>query len=214
MSILTGIANNSAIKGAVNWASKDGGKNLGILKNHLPAVMGVYMTTFYAVNNLSSDKIPKERKIPLLINDIICCAFGTFGGYLLSDGIFAFQKALASRFEQVVVESPNKALMTKGLKSIVPLLAFTFMFRYIGPVFAVPLADKITKGLIKMGWIKDPAEASKTKAMQQQADNANKSISESKTTGNNFDMTIVSKTSTEPQPFNQFTKLYQQAGKN
>lgn len=211
MSILTGIANNSAVKGAVNWAAKDGAKNLGTLKNHLPAVMGIYMTSFYAINNLSSDKIPKERKIPLLINDIICCAFGTFGGYLLSDGIFTFQRALATRFEKVVADHPKKLVMSKGLKSIVPLLAFTFMFRYIGPVFAVPLADKITKGLIKHGVIKDPAKVSKQKAMEKQAEQANNTISATKITGNKLDMSIVAgppKGAPQSPAFNQFLEFY------
>lgn len=191
MNVLTKFANTSAAQKAVKWASANNGKNLATLKKHLPGLMGVWMTSFYAVNNLKSDKIPRERKIPLLINDMICCAFGTGGGYLLSSGIFRFKDALMKRFSEVVKTNAKSPVLMKGMSSIVPLLAFTFMFRYIGPVFAVPLADKITKGLIKAGVIKDPEKVAEQKKVQDQVALAGAKISESKTAGKNFDYTIV-----------------------
>ena len=187
------------MKPIVNYLAANEGKNLGILKKHLPAAIGIWMTSFYAVNNLASKKIPSERKPTLLINDIITCAIGVLGGYAISDGIFRFQRAVVDRFNAEIaktVANPGKrAMLTKGLSSIIPLVAFTMTFRYIGPVLATPLADKVTKFLVKKGWMKDPDGASKqakqAKAAEEQVAVAAAQIAKDKPVGQNFDMSVI-----------------------
>ena len=43
-----------------------------------------------------------------------------------------------------------------GIGLMIGLFAFTFVFRYLGPVVATPAADKVNKFLIKHNIIKDP----------------------------------------------------------
>lgn len=155
---ITSFANWSPVKGAVNYCAKDGGKNLVTLKRHLPAIVATWISAFYVLNTYQSKKIPEERKTPFAINTTICSIIGIIGGYAMEPGVERFVKALAERMEKVLpnLEKKELGLIKEGLAASVPLFLFTFTFRFLGPVIATPLADKINKFLIKHGYIKDP----------------------------------------------------------
>ena len=137
----------------VNWASKSSeiksGRNLEILKKHLPAWAGIWYAGFYVLSILKSKDIPEERKRPLVINSIFTAIAGVLGGYALSGFIERFAGALEKRFEKIIANDSEKILLKKGFKSVVPLFAFSAMFRYICPVISIYVADKINKFLIK-----------------------------------------------------------------
>ena len=164
---------------AVKWASKDGGRNLDKLQKHLPAIEGMWISLFYVLNTMSSKKIPDERKTPLAINSLFSGIFGAAGGYVLTDRVFKLSKIMQERAEIIYKADPAKlATIQKGLKAVVPLFAFTFVFRYLSPVIATPIADKINKFLIKHKIIKDPANTSSKEDKGKQVANNDQQKSE------------------------------------
>lgn len=249
------FANTGMMKRAADYASKDSSavnisgktiKNLdNVFKKHMPAILALWMSSFYVVNNLCSD-IPKERKVPLLINDLLTASFSTIAGYTIVNGFKAFQFGLEEKlvksmplndfikgiskkavtaghsgklvvknledllslakdkeFVKEVIKKLSEAIKlapkdtekyqiistvaddiaksSKGNEQVVrkfvklvqahtdkistlkggiglmmSLFAFTFVFRYLGPVVATPSADKVNKFLIKHKIISDP----------------------------------------------------------
>jgi len=134
---------------------------LNKLKSHLPGILGLWVTGFYAQSILNNKDIPKERKTPLFINNIFCGAFGTGAGYYVAAAMNKFNEHFVPRFETVLEKQKVSTERIKDLKgalkhSLIPLVAFTFAFRYLAPVIATPLADKVNKYLIKHNLIKDP----------------------------------------------------------
>lgn len=134
---------------------------LNKLKKHLPGILGLWLTGFYAQSILNNKDIPKERKTPLFINNLFCGAFGTFAGYYVAAAMNKFNNHFVPRFEKVLEKQKIPTERITDLKgalkrSLIPLVAFTFAFRYLAPVIATPLADKVNKFLIKHNLIKDP----------------------------------------------------------
>lgn len=151
------LAKLPPIQSAVKWASAGDAQNLAKLQKHLPAIEGMWISLFYVLNTMASKGIPKERKAPLAINSVLTGIFGATGGYLLTTQIFKLSSFMQKRAAVIYQADPAKlATIEKGMKAVVPLFAFTFVFRYVGPVLATPLADKINKYLIKHKLIKDP----------------------------------------------------------
>jgi len=170
VSILTRIARNEKVDRVVHWAASDSGKfnknnesitNLQILKKHLPPLLAACFTSYYIANTAISKKIPEERKPIFITNHVLTGIIGITGGYALNDWVDRFSEALTKRFEKVNTEIPEKDIIGKGLKSMVPLLAFAFTVRFLGPVIATPLADKTYNFLVKHNILK--AEQNKQK---------------------------------------------------
>lgn len=183
------IAKLPPIQSAVKWASAGDAKNLATLQKHLPAIEGLWISLFYVINTMKSKGIPKERKAPLAINSVLTGIFGATGGYLLTKQIFKLSAFMQKRAAVIYQTDPAKLeIILKGLKAVVPLFAFTFVFRYLGPVIATPLADKANKYLIKHKLIKDP-KASEKEAIKD-ITKQNTTI----TTNNNIENSFLAKT--------------------
>ena len=163
---LTKLANTNRMKRCADWGERLSfkrdifGKNLNNFEGRLfPLVTLAYpiwLSGFYVVSNLTSKKIPKERKIPLAINDTIVVAFSTAVALTVQKTFEAFQAGLITRLSDVVKDKAKAKNLAGGIKQMVGIAAFTFVFRYLGPVIATPLADKVNNYLVKKGLIKDP----------------------------------------------------------
>lgn len=220
---LQGLYNFSPIRKAVDWAAKPvmkAGKevikpdgktplyNLDVLKKHLPGIVGMYISGFYILNTITSKGIPDENKMPLVINNIFCGVAATAGGYLAMPFVNGFSSKLSERVATVLKDKVAPEVVKgyqKGLSSMVGLAVFTVMFRYLAPVFATPVADKINKFLIKKGWVKDPAAAKKAKE-NQPAMNGNK-VAAAPTNGANVN--VVSAVGPANETFDSFLSTIQ-----
>ncbi|MDD3012450.1 MAG: hypothetical protein PHC34_01960 [Candidatus Gastranaerophilales bacterium] len=174
VNVLTRIARNEKVDRVVQWAAKESVKvnkenkhikidkesqqvtvtNLQTLKKHLPPILAACFTSYYIANTVVSKKIPEKRKPIFITNHILTGIIGIAGGYALTDWVKRFSKTLGERFEKINAEIPEKDIIVKGLKSMVPLLAFAFTVRFLGPVIATPLADKVYNFLIKHNLLK------------------------------------------------------------
>lgn len=149
------------------------------LKKHLPNALAVYITGIQGINIIKSKDIPKERKTPLFINLLFGSVFSLTGSYMLCNSIQNFKNSVIDKFEDVInfkekkisnnlaqkirriyyteknilnIDKVNK--MKGGLNAAVPIIIAALMFRFIGPVIATPVADKVNNFLIKKGYIK------------------------------------------------------------
>lgn len=160
--------------------------SLKTLQKHFPPFIGLLVGGGYIYNINKSKKIPEERKLPLTINSIFTSAVGIIGGYYFNPKVDSFADTLTKRVVEAlnndhiknsenlknVTDAMKEAEKVKlkdtikmfksGIKAAVPVIIFALTLRFFAPVFATPISDKLTKYLIKKGFIKDPAEKNKT----------------------------------------------------
>lgn len=172
---VTAIANTDKMTKIAEWGAKESGKadmfgnkinnfNASVVPK-MSALLPIWISAFYIISNLKSDKIPKERKIPLLLNDAIICTFSTAAGMTVAKLFETMQAGMIENLKTVVKDVEKAKMLEGGIKQMMAIAAFTLVFRYLGPVIATPLADKATKFLVKHKLIADP-EAGKNKKAQ------------------------------------------------
>lgn len=101
---------------------------------------------------LSSDDMPKERRIPLGINNIMTCVISFLGGLLTKK----YTKNLTKRFVEsakIVIKNEDKPKIIIGIENALPVIVTTLLYKYIGQVIATPIADKVNKFLVKKGLV-------------------------------------------------------------
>lgn len=136
-----------------DWATKDGGKAFAKLEKMYPLVYPAAYTLTQTVYIYNLDEMPKERRIPLSLNNIINCIISFAGGLLMMTKPYNnFMKKMTER-AAVIYKSENEKTLVKGMKIAVPFIVATMLYKYAGPVIATPLADKANKFLVKHGWV-------------------------------------------------------------
>lgn len=152
---------NSFINQGVNAYSSSAAS----VGNQLQALSGLYVGALYVINTQINKNIPDERKPALHINNIFTSLFafgvsqacfkkvdklaGDFGKKHFTDERVAF---LAEKFN--LDKAINGKFFRKGLKFAAQTALITFAFRFLGPVFAGPVAQKIVGFAENKGWIK------------------------------------------------------------
>ena len=125
---------------------------------HGPNVHGAFIASCYLINTKRSKDIPEERKTPLIINSIINASLSVAASY----SIMGMTKGLKDSFVTKVFNEAKKMPYDKSLLSKMPdhagfvynIFISCLLFRYITPVIATPMADKVNKFLIKHNLIK------------------------------------------------------------
>lgn len=156
ISIHNNIAKTNTMKRIVNWAAPKGANEgvkvpYDILQKNWTAIfmlttMGIGQTAMI----LKSDDMPKERRIPLALNNIITCAIALVGGLLTDKHTEKLKDRIFKRAESVFAKDSAKlSKMQNGIKTTVPLVISTFLYKYIGQVIATPLTDKVNKYMVK-----------------------------------------------------------------
>ena len=113
----------------------------------LAATTGVVISGFYMYNTAKSKKIEPEQKKPLIINMGLVTAISTIVAKCIDSSV----KKKIAQFEKFF-EARNAAKMSKstldackkGIGPAATLLIFTTVYRYLSPVIATPLANKIS----------------------------------------------------------------------
>lgn len=148
------LYNSKPVKGVINWAVKDSAKNYKFLQENVPYAMVILSLTAQGIFLAKSDDIPKERKIPLVLNNVFTGIIGLSGGFLLKKHVRKVSEVLRKRAEGLYIETEkNPAILLDGIKSAVPFLTTTMLFSYFGHVIATPLSTQATAFLAKRGLI-------------------------------------------------------------
>ncbi|MEW5822185.1 MAG: hypothetical protein AB1782_18465 [Cyanobacteriota bacterium] len=209
---INSLAHTGTASRIAEWGAKESTKTdlLGKSLNNfsakivpsMAALLPIWISAFYVINNLKSDKIPKERKTPLLINDIIVCTISTIAGMTVAKLFDAMQIGMVENMKKVVTSADKQALLKGGIKQMMAIAAFTLVFRFLGPVIATPLADKVNSFLIKHKLIKDP----RSDKAKEQTPAATKTDAKD-ATGQNLNVSLASNIPASPA-FEKFLQQY------
>lgn len=135
------IADTNASKRFINWF-KD--------KNwfpHLIAAESLWLSGFYMQQTAQSKKIEKDQKLPMILNQGITAVLCTIGAYKL-DGVInkkldKYKEVYKRMNPQLEEKVMNRRLM--GIRLLGPIVIFTTIYRFIGPVVVTPIANKISE---------------------------------------------------------------------
>lgn len=143
------LAKSNTVNKFVNWATKNDAANYKKLQKYYPTAfmlltIGIGQTGFI----LASDDMPKKRRIPLALNNTINCLISLAGGIITDKYVDKLTDTFVKRAEKTLV-SNEKAQVIKGISRAIPILASGLLYKYIGPVLATPITDKVNKFLVK-----------------------------------------------------------------
>lgn len=147
------IYKQKTMSGIIDWATRNKSANFKKLEKYYPTAfmlltIGVGQTGVILV----SDDMPKKRRIPLALNNTINCLISLAGGLITAKYSAKLTDTFVKRAENVIV-SNEKEQIIKGIRKAVPVLVSGVLYKYIGPVLATPLTDKLNKFLIKKGFV-------------------------------------------------------------
>ena len=147
------IANTKTMNKLEDWAIKEKSINYTNMQKFYPTAFmfagGIVQAGFL----YKSKDMPKERKIPLILNIANTMIISLIGGAILNKPIDKLLKNTLKRAEVLYKNPKTKAILINGIKTAVPFLVPALMFKYVGAVLATPLADKENKFFVKKGWI-------------------------------------------------------------
>lgn len=114
---------------------------------HLIAAESLWLSGFYMYNTGKSNKIEKDQKLPMILNQGITALLCTWGAYKV-DGVVNKQldkfktvyKRMHPTMEQKVMD--NKLL---GIRLLGPIVIFTTIYRFVGPVIVTPFANWLSE---------------------------------------------------------------------
>lgn len=148
------IANTKTMQRVVKWAVPKGASettktSFDKLQKHWPtAFMLLTAGAGQTWVIYKSDDMPKKRRIPLIINNVITCSLSVLGAILIDKRTEKLKNKFIER-AGVLFKDKQKELMQNGIKVTVPLLVSSLLYKYIGPVLATPVTDKVNKFLEK-----------------------------------------------------------------
>lgn len=157
---LTRLANSKVVRKFENWAltplENDPTKTLNKLskvQKYYPTLFALFVGIVQGVCLYSSKDMPKERKIPLVLNIANNDAIALIGGALLSKPSDKFLNKMIERASVIYDKDPKKLIYLNGIKTAVPFFITAALFKYVGAVLATPLADKMNNYLVKKGLV-------------------------------------------------------------
>jgi len=119
--------------------------------------VSVLLDGLYITRTLKSKDIEKDRKKTLAVNQGITMVCSFIGALVVDDALFNTVGKIKKQFAEV-----NKGMNPDKIKNIQggigllnKCLIIALIYRFIAPVIATPMADKLSKFMKKHGWMKD-----------------------------------------------------------
>lgn len=114
---------------------------------HLIAAESLWLSGFYMQQTAKSKKIEKDQKLPMILNQGITAVLCTIGAYKL-DGVINKKldkyKDVYKRMNPQLEEKVMNRRLT-GIRLLGPIVIFTTIYRFVGPVIVTPIANKISE---------------------------------------------------------------------
>lgn len=161
--IIFAIANNSVVKGLVNWASKEktttnknGTKittcNSDKLTQYLMVGYSALLQINHIINIYRNKQMPEERKETLIVNNALAFVLPTIGAFTVDSSINRGINSFKNYAERVKQRKLNTNQL-HGLKALKSVFIFGMMYKYFATVITTPLADVATDWLRERGLI-------------------------------------------------------------
>lgn len=149
------IAKANTMQRVIKWAVPNGASE--ITKTNYDKLKKIYPTAFMLLTIgvaqtgmiLASDDMPKERRIPMALNNVINCVISFLGGVATDKYFEKLKNQFMDRAKIVIKDEKHAKTMVNGIDTAVPVLVSAFLYKYIGQVIATPVADKVNKYLVK-----------------------------------------------------------------
>lgn len=139
------VADTKAAKNFVDWFGKTN------WFPHLIAAESLLLSGFYMQQTAASKKIEKDQKPAMMLNQGITAVACTAGAYVLDkhvnnmlDKFGAVYKKLNPTMEKEAIGNKTRAIRLLG-----PIVIFTAIYRFIGPVLVTPVANYISDRMQK-----------------------------------------------------------------
>lgn len=151
------IAKNNTVRRIVNYIEpKD-----SLTKTKYDTLKKIYPTAYMLLTIgvaqagviLASDDMPKERRIPMALNNVINCVISFVGGLAVDKYFEKLKYQLMDRAKLLIKDEKRAKTMINGIDTAVPVLVSAFLYKYIGQVIATPVTDKVNKYMIKHGMV-------------------------------------------------------------
>ena len=113
------------------------------IENHVMAISGTIVSTFYVINTMISKKIEESRKEPLIYNAIISWAISNVGAYTIDGIVNKHLKSFEKHYKEVNKNDANIKSQLRGIKILKSALIFGTMYRWITPWISTILAEKV-----------------------------------------------------------------------
>lgn len=125
--------------------------NYSILQKAFPPAFMCFIQLTQCGFLAQSKEMPKERKVPLIFNNIYSCIIALAIGAACGKHVNKLTKHLATRAKAIYGEGHK---IINGIESGMPILKEALLFEYVGYVAAVPLGTQTANWLFKKGIIK------------------------------------------------------------
>lgn len=172
------LAQNRQIRKYMYWSTRKASGNGNLPEDNItnykkvqktyPKIFMVWLSAIQCYFLNKSKEMPKERKVPLLFNNLYSCVIALATGAVLGKHIDKLTKTMIKKAETVYKNesAEDKKAMINGIDTGVPFLIEAVLFQYVGPVIATPLAISTTSYLSKKGMIDLSSKSNQTELKQ------------------------------------------------
>lgn len=148
------LITSNTMRRAINWAVPKGLDEAAVTK--YDKMKKIYPTAFMLLTIgvaqtsmiLASDDMPKERRIPMALNNVINCAISFLGGLAVDNYFEKLKYQLMDRAKLLIKDEKQAKTIINGIDTAVPVLISAFLYKYLGQVLATPVTDKVNKFLV------------------------------------------------------------------
>ena len=125
-------------KFANNFSSKDAN-----VARNISMATDVLLTTSFAIRTAKNEKIEKERKKPLIYNNLISTGISLVGGYTIDKFVQKNTEGFIKKFSEINKNDPKLPKYIEGINILRPTLIFAGIYYGILPIISTYLADKL-----------------------------------------------------------------------
>lgn len=126
-------------------------ENYSKLQKIYPPIFMCFLALMQCGFLAESKEMPKERKVPLIFNNIYSCIIALAIGAACGKHVNKLTDHLAERASAIYGKDSK---IINGIRSGMPILKEALLFEYVGYVAAVPLGTQTANWLFKKGIIK------------------------------------------------------------
>ncbi|MBQ6516870.1 hypothetical protein IJI31_06805 [bacterium] len=133
--------------------------NITDMPNHLSTLGAAATSGFYVRSTLKNDKLQKQERKTLALNQALVFVVSTLGAYFANDKIGKFVDNVRYKYIEYNQHNPKLGSRITGFKTASGLMVFALMYRYISPVVVTPIASAISKSVREHKAAKKAAQA-------------------------------------------------------
>ena len=127
---------------AQRLAKKFSSNDTNIARN-LSMATDILLTTSFAIRTTKNKKIEKERKKPLIYNNLISTGISLVGGYTIDKLVQKNTQGFIKKFSELNKNDPKLPKYIEGINILRPTLIFAGIYYGILPIISTYIADKL-----------------------------------------------------------------------